>query len=246
MRTRRLRAMIFAIAPWRCPPRRRRRPAAGLRLSARYRARHRAGHALCAALTISPAVRCPATAPPNACCGATWRRRSPRCRPISTSGSLGLKVYDCYRPTRAVAAFARWAQDGRDDERDQALLPRAREAPPVRARLHRRRTRRIRPAPRSISRWSRCRRRRAAPSTRSAVYGPCTAPAAAARARQFARHGHRLRLLRRQEPHGQRSDRARAEALARPCSLPPCARAASTIISANGGTSVFGARGPGL
>jgi len=24
--------------------------------------------------------------------------------------NLGLKVYDCYRPTRAVAAFARWAQ----------------------------------------------------------------------------------------------------------------------------------------
>ena len=26
--------------------------------------------------------------------------------------ALGLKVYDCYRPTRAVAAMARWAQDG--------------------------------------------------------------------------------------------------------------------------------------
>jgi zinc D-Ala-D-Ala dipeptidase len=25
--------------------------------------------------------------------------------------SLGLKVYDCYRPARAVAAFARWAQE---------------------------------------------------------------------------------------------------------------------------------------
>lgn len=25
--------------------------------------------------------------------------------------NLGLKVYDCYRPTRAVRAFARWAQD---------------------------------------------------------------------------------------------------------------------------------------
>ena len=24
--------------------------------------------------------------------------------------NLRLKVYDCYRPTRAVAAFARWAQ----------------------------------------------------------------------------------------------------------------------------------------
>ena len=28
--------------------------------------------------------------------------------------NLGLKVYDCYRPTRAVAAFARWAQQPDD------------------------------------------------------------------------------------------------------------------------------------
>jgi zinc D-Ala-D-Ala dipeptidase len=28
---------------------------------------------------------------------------------------LSLKVYDCYRPRRAVAAMARWAQDGADD-----------------------------------------------------------------------------------------------------------------------------------
>ena len=28
------------------------------------------------------------------------------------SGELSLKVYDCYRPTRAVRAMARWAQDG--------------------------------------------------------------------------------------------------------------------------------------
>src|SRR5579864_9296502 len=27
---------------------------------------------------------------------------------------LGLKVYDCYRPARAVAAFARWARQGED------------------------------------------------------------------------------------------------------------------------------------
>jgi zinc D-Ala-D-Ala dipeptidase len=30
------------------------------------------------------------------------------------SGGLGLKVYDCYRPTRAVRAFARWAHDADD------------------------------------------------------------------------------------------------------------------------------------
>ncbi|MBV9558702.1 MAG: M15 family metallopeptidase [Pseudolabrys sp.] len=29
--------------------------------------------------------------------------------------NLSLKVYDCYRPARAVRAFAQWAQDGRSD-----------------------------------------------------------------------------------------------------------------------------------
>ncbi len=28
--------------------------------------------------------------------------------------NLSLKTYDCYRPTRAVSAMARWAQDGKD------------------------------------------------------------------------------------------------------------------------------------
>ncbi len=33
---------------------------------------------------------------------------------LARSG-LSLKVYDCYRPARAVRAFAQWAQDGRSD-----------------------------------------------------------------------------------------------------------------------------------
>ena len=73
---------------------------------------------------------------PNACCGARWRRRSAACEADLAQQQLGLKVYDCYRPTRAVAAFARWAQERRR-RRDQALLPHAGEAPPVLARLHR-------------------------------------------------------------------------------------------------------------
>ena len=35
----------------------------------------------------------------------------PRRRPTWPRSNLGLKVYDCYRPARAVAAFARWAQE---------------------------------------------------------------------------------------------------------------------------------------
>ena len=36
---------------------------------------------------------------------------------------LGLKVYDCYRPTRAVAAMARWAGDGKDDGATKRFYP---------------------------------------------------------------------------------------------------------------------------
>lgn len=36
--------------------------------------------------------------------------------------NLGLKVYDCYRPARAVAAFARWAQ-GADDGASKRFYP---------------------------------------------------------------------------------------------------------------------------
>src|ERR1700674_434979 len=36
---------------------------------------------------------------------------------------LGLKVYDCYRPTRAVRAFARWANDGARDGATKRFFP---------------------------------------------------------------------------------------------------------------------------
>jgi D-alanyl-D-alanine dipeptidase len=37
--------------------------------------------------------------------------------------SLGLKVYDCYRPTRAVRAFMRWANDGARDAPTKRFFP---------------------------------------------------------------------------------------------------------------------------
>jgi D-alanyl-D-alanine dipeptidase len=37
---------------------------------------------------------------------------------------LGLKVYDCYRPTRAVAQFARWAADPADQKMKREFYPR--------------------------------------------------------------------------------------------------------------------------
>jgi zinc D-Ala-D-Ala dipeptidase len=37
--------------------------------------------------------------------------------------NLNLKVYDCYRPIRAVAAFARWAQEGEDNGATKRFYP---------------------------------------------------------------------------------------------------------------------------
>jgi D-alanyl-D-alanine dipeptidase len=37
---------------------------------------------------------------------------------------LGLKVYDCYRPQRAVRAMAQWAHDGAPDGRSKRFFPR--------------------------------------------------------------------------------------------------------------------------
>ena len=36
---------------------------------------------------------------------------------------LGLKVFDCYRPTRAVAHFVRWARDVKDVKRKADFYP---------------------------------------------------------------------------------------------------------------------------
>ncbi len=40
-----------------------------------------------------------------------------------TASGLGLKVFDCYRPARAVADFARWARDPKDQARKADYYP---------------------------------------------------------------------------------------------------------------------------
>ncbi len=40
-----------------------------------------------------------------------------------TSQGFGLKVFDCYRPTRAVAHFVRWARDIKDVKRKADFYP---------------------------------------------------------------------------------------------------------------------------
>ena len=163
--------------------------------------------------TISPAVPCPAMTRPNACSGARRPKRSPASRPISPQQQLGLKVYDCYRPTRAVAAFARWAQQRRR-RRDQALLPQARQTPAVRRRYIAAHSAHSTGIAVDLTLVPFAAPRHAAFDPHAA-YGACTAPADATRAGHVARHGHRLRLLRRQSAHRERRRHARTGAAAR-------------------------------
>jgi D-alanyl-D-alanine dipeptidase len=46
-----------------------------------------------------------------------------RVQPDLTRENLSLKVYDCYRPARAVAAMARWANDGARDNPTKRFYP---------------------------------------------------------------------------------------------------------------------------
>ena len=111
------------------------------------------------------------------------------------------------------ALGARIRKSGRR-RRDQALLSDAGEAPPVRRRLYRQ----------PFGAFDRQRgrshagatTRRARAGLRSArILRPLHGACRRTRARQFHRHGHRLRLLRRQEPHFKRRGHGRAAALAR-------------------------------
>jgi zinc D-Ala-D-Ala dipeptidase len=47
-----------------------------------------------------------------------------RARRRLTPSGYGLKVYDCYRPTRAVAQFARWAANPDDQKMKREFYPR--------------------------------------------------------------------------------------------------------------------------
>ena len=193
--------------------------------------------------TISPAIRCPAMTPPNACCGATWRRRLPKVQADLAKQSLGLKVYDCYRPTRAVLAFARWSQQKRR-RRDQALLSGAGQARAVRRRLHRR----------AFGAFDRQRGR----SDAGAAPRPACAAVRSARIlRRLHRAGRQTRARQCRSTWAPASTASipRAQPSRAPprpsrttgasfCSR-PCANAASTIMSANGGTFPSG-RGDGL
>ncbi len=66
---------------------------------------------------------------------------------------LSLKMFDCYRPTRAVADMVAWSRDGRGNAGQQALQSGVQQGRPVSPGLHRHLFAAIPRAPRSTSLW---------------------------------------------------------------------------------------------
>ncbi len=148
---------------------------------------------------------------------------------------LGLKVYDCYRPTRAVSAFAHWAQSAGDGttQRFYPKLDKLRLFSLGYIASHSAHSEGIAvdltlvPLP--------C-RRPAAAFDPHAAYGPCTAPAGQRAPDTSLDMGTGFDCFDDKARTASGRDRARTDAPARARSSPPCASAASTIISASGGT----------
>ena len=88
------------------------------------------------------------------------------------ASNLGLKVYDCYRPTRAVRTMALWANDGRPGGATKRFYPKLQKNTLFGLAISRRAPR-TRPGPRSISPSSTCRRHR----WRNSIRPRPTAPA---------------------------------------------------------------------
>ena len=64
------------------------------------------------------------------------RKRWPRWRAILRRAGLCIKVFDCYRPVRAVANFVRWARDLNDTVGKPEFYPGRRQAHAVPRRLY--------------------------------------------------------------------------------------------------------------
>ena len=112
-------------------------PARRLRLPARYRSQHHPGHPLCRREQFRrPAAR-----------GLRRRRmrgeaggRIGAARASSRNSrrqNLSLKMFDCYRPVRAVADMVAWSQNGKETAGRAALQSGLPQGGPVPARLYR-------------------------------------------------------------------------------------------------------------
>ena len=107
---------------------------------------------------------------------------------------LSLKVYDCYRPTRAVAGMARWAatcmrrrtRAGSIRRSTRRICSRLATSP-----SHSAHSRGVAVDLTIVPRKARLRR----PSIRTPHYGSCAGPASRARAGRQPRHGHRASIV---------------------------------------------------
>jgi D-alanyl-D-alanine dipeptidase len=127
------------------------------------------------------------------------------------AAGLSLKVYDCYRPTRAVRAMAEWVNDGRSEAPTKRFFPRVPKTSLLRGYISSRSQHSTGTAiDLTLIKASGA---LAAPFDPAAAYGPCTAPLAA-QPRQQPRHGHELRLFRFRQSHGEQGGRGRTAALA--------------------------------
>ena len=192
--------------------------------------------------TISPAIRCPAMTRPNACCAARWRRRwhsvqADLARATSRPESLRLLPPDP-RGARLCALGA-----AKRRRRDQAVLSDAGEAHAVCDGYI---------AAHSAHSTGTAVDLTLVPLPRAAAppYDPRRATAPAPRPPTSARPTMRSTWA----PASTASTPRAQLSPARPrpskttgasCCSRPCASAASTIISANGGTFSYGPRGPG-
>ena len=95
---------------------------------------------------------------------------------LAASG-LSLKVYDCYRPTRAVRAMAAWVNDGRSEAATKRFFPKLPKSSLLRAGYIASRSRHSAGTTIDLTLM----RAGAAPAPafdQTAAYGPCTAPLA--------------------------------------------------------------------
>ena len=71
------------------------------------------------------------------CCWPAGCRGAGRGGARSGARGLHIKAFDCYRPTRAVANFVRWARDLKDTAGKAEFYPECRQAHAVSRRLYR-------------------------------------------------------------------------------------------------------------
>src|SRR3954451_20108028 len=92
---------------------------------------------------------------------------------------LGLKVYDCYRPHRAVRAMAQWAHDGRGDGGTKRFFPKQQKSTLFALGYLASVSRHSTGTAVDLSLVERGQHGAIPPFDPAARYGPCTAPAAA-------------------------------------------------------------------